>query len=97
MCTVDHSQILLSHSFPGPYRISISSDKPNICLKAIELIISFTDVFNETPPASIHLIKVKEDIWNYELLQVLILVIKQNFEFIPGRWKTAAELTTFAR
>lgn len=61
------------------------------------LVITISDVFNEAQPGSKILKQVKEDIWNYEIIKVLILVLKQNFDNIEGQWRTAAELATFAR
>ena len=55
------------------------------------------DVFNETQPGSAQQADFKKELWSYELVQVLVLVLKQNFELIPGKWKVAAELATFAR
>lgn len=55
------------------------------------------DAFNEIPPGSKQQAQFKKNAWEYELIQVLVLVLKQNFEYIPGQWKSAAELATFAR
>lgn len=56
-----------------------------------------SDVFNETQPGTPEQAHFKKEIWSYELVHVLVLVLKQNFELIPGRWKVATELATFAR
>lgn len=61
------------------------------------MFIIFVDAFIETAPGSFQQNQFKKEIWEYELIQVLVLVLKQNFEYIPGKWKAAAELATFAR
>ncbi|XP_067948750.1 IQ calmodulin-binding motif-containing protein 1-like [Watersipora subatra] len=60
------------------------------------LLLQVRDLFNQIPAGTKEQAHFKKEVWNYELIQVLVLVLKQNFEYSDGKWKSAAELATFA-
>ena len=61
------------------------------------LLQQYKDVMEKAAPGSKQLKQCKQDLWSYDLIQVLVLVLKQNFDVIRGQWAMAAELATFSR
>ena len=42
-------------------------------------------------------IKARQDIWDYNILSVLTLVLKQDFSIVDGDWQTAAAIAAIIR
>ena len=57
----------------------------------------FSAILDSTAPTSTDGQKLRKEIWEYSLLDVLILVFKHDYSIIEGQWMTAARLTTIFR
>ncbi|KAH9509779.1 IQ calmodulin-binding motif-containing protein 1 [Bulinus truncatus] len=58
------------------------------------LLLALRPIIQESPPNTQKGVKIRQEIWQYNLLKVLILILKQDFAVIDGEWETAAELAT---
>ncbi|XP_030828844.1 IQ calmodulin-binding motif-containing protein 1 [Strongylocentrotus purpuratus] len=56
------------------------------------LLLALQDILDSVVPGSQRADKIKKDIWNFELLQSVLLALKQDFSLINGKWNTAAAL-----
>ncbi|XP_072325832.1 IQ calmodulin-binding motif-containing protein 1-like [Scyliorhinus torazame] len=56
------------------------------------LLLKLKEILQDPPLGSKELQKLKEDIYYYDLIQYCILVLRQDYYNIPGRWSTAVEL-----
>ncbi|GCB61227.1 hypothetical protein scyTo_0012875 [Scyliorhinus torazame] len=56
------------------------------------LLLKLKEILQGPPLGSKELQKLKEDIYYYDLIQYCILVLRQDYYNIPGRWSTAVEL-----
>ena len=54
-------------------------------------------VLDSTSPTSSDGQRIRREIWEFSLLDVLILVFKHDYSIIEGQWMTAARLTTIFR
>ncbi|XP_078680207.1 IQ calmodulin-binding motif-containing protein 1-like [Branchiostoma floridae x Branchiostoma belcheri] len=57
------------------------------------LLLELRDILDMAPAGSPNARKIRLDIWTYDLLQVLVLVLKQDFSTIHGGWATAVKLS----
>ncbi|XP_060591516.1 IQ calmodulin-binding motif-containing protein 1-like [Ruditapes philippinarum] len=51
-------------------------------------------ILDTSPATSSDGVRIRREIWEFQLLDVLILVLKQDYSVIEGQWLTAARLTT---
>ncbi|XP_041460563.1 IQ calmodulin-binding motif-containing protein 1-like [Lytechinus variegatus] len=56
------------------------------------LLLALQDILDSVVPGSQRAEKIKKEIWNFELLQSVLLALKQDFSLINGKWNTAAAL-----
>ncbi|XP_033625036.1 IQ calmodulin-binding motif-containing protein 1-like [Asterias rubens] len=56
------------------------------------LLLAIQEILDSVVPGSHKAAKVKKDIWNYDLLQSVLLALRQDFSLIQGKWNTAASL-----
>lgn len=54
----------------------------------------FPAILDSCPPGSSDGIRIRREIHEFQLLDVLILLLKQDYSVIEGQWLTAARLTT---
>ena len=57
----------------------------------------FAEILNSYDSGSLQLSTVKADICNYDLLDVLLLSLKQDFAKLPQGWQTASKLANILR
>ncbi|WAR04090.1 IQCB1-like protein [Mya arenaria] len=55
--------------------------------------ISHDAILDTCPPASGDGTRIRREIWEFQLLDVLILILKQDYSVIEGQWHTASRLT----
>uniref|UniRef100_A0A2C9KEL5 IQ calmodulin-binding motif-containing protein 1 n=1 Tax=Biomphalaria glabrata TaxID=6526 RepID=A0A2C9KEL5_BIOGL len=70
-------------------QISESKDR-----KVPSLLLALRPIIKEYPANTQVGIKLRQEIWQYNLLKVMILILKQDFAVIEGEWETASELAT---
>ncbi|XP_013413711.1 IQ calmodulin-binding motif-containing protein 1 [Lingula anatina] len=56
------------------------------------LLLDLQEIVDSVPVGSKEATRIKNEIWTYDLLQVLILVLKQDFDRVRGGWGTATKL-----
>ncbi|XP_033729194.1 IQ calmodulin-binding motif-containing protein 1-like [Pecten maximus] len=56
------------------------------------LLMNLKGILSSVPVGSKEAIKLRHEIWDYNLLHVLLLVLKQDFSIVDGDWQTAAAL-----
>lgn len=56
------------------------------------VLLALQDILDSVVPGSQRADKIKKEIWNFELLQSVLLALKQDFSLIHGKWNTAAAL-----
>ncbi|XP_041056099.1 IQ calmodulin-binding motif-containing protein 1 isoform X2 [Carcharodon carcharias] len=56
------------------------------------LLLKLKEILKGPPLGSKELQKLKEDIYYYDLIQYCVLVLRQDYNNIPGSWSTAVEL-----
>ncbi|KAM8934056.1 IQ calmodulin-binding motif-containing protein 1 [Pelodytes ibericus] len=56
------------------------------------LLLKLKDFLKSVPPGSEELKSLKEDMYNYDLIQYCVLVMKQDYNRVRGNWTTAANL-----
>ena len=56
-----------------------------------------TAILDSTSPTSTDGKRIRREIWEFSLIDVLILVLKHDYSIIEGQWMTAAKLTTILR
>ncbi|XP_021353561.1 IQ calmodulin-binding motif-containing protein 1-like isoform X2 [Mizuhopecten yessoensis] len=56
------------------------------------MLMNLKGILSSVPVGSKEGIKIRHEIWDYNLLHVLILVLKQDFSIVDGDWQTAAAL-----
>ena len=61
------------------------------------LSLCFSGILESLPPGSLELQQAKQDIYQYELLSLLLISLKQDFTKMPAGWATAAKLTYLLR
>ncbi|XP_038049435.1 IQ calmodulin-binding motif-containing protein 1-like [Patiria miniata] len=69
------------------HQVTETSDK-NVPI----LLLAIQDILDSVIPSSQRASKVKKDIWNFDLLQSVLLALRQDFSLIQGKWNTAASL-----
>ncbi|CAH1774154.1 unnamed protein product [Owenia fusiformis] len=57
------------------------------------LLLQLKEYLDATPSGSKQIKQLKNDIWSYDLLPVLILVLKQDYTKVAQGWNTAAQLS----
>lgn len=55
--------------------------------------ICFLDILDKVVSGSQKAEQVKKAIWKFDLLQSVLIALKQDFSQIQGKWKTASSLT----
>ncbi|GFN86339.1 Iq calmodulin-binding motif-containing protein 1-like [Plakobranchus ocellatus] len=65
--------------------------------KLSALLLSLKSILDEFPLGSEDGARIRQEIWQYNLLKVLVLVLRQDFSIIAGEWSTAAQLATILR
>ena len=65
-------------------------------VKTVKCVIS-TAILDSTSPTSTDGKRIRKEIWEFSLIDVLILVLKHDYSIIEGQWMTAAKLTTILR
>ncbi|CAL1544110.1 unnamed protein product [Lymnaea stagnalis] len=68
-------------------QISESKDR-----KVPSILLALRPLLLESPASTQAGVKLRQEIWEYNLLRVLVLVLKQDYSIIDGQWETAAEL-----
>ncbi|XP_074652826.1 IQ calmodulin-binding motif-containing protein 1-like [Tubulanus polymorphus] len=58
------------------------------------LLLRLEEILDSVTPGTRYAGQVKQDIWEFELLSVMVLAIKQDFSRVSGSWETAARLAT---
>lgn len=92
---------ILLRIFAESYLIELSSLGNLFYLKFIFTSITtctyiasmFTDILDRVVSGSQKAEQVKKAIWKFELLQSVLIALKQDFSQIQGKWKTAASLS----
>ncbi|KAJ8306892.1 hypothetical protein KUTeg_014976 [Tegillarca granosa] len=56
------------------------------------LLLSLKEILSTAQAGTKEGIRIRQEIWEYNLLQVLILVLKQDFSIVDGQWNTATAL-----
>nr|XP_033800735.1 IQ calmodulin-binding motif-containing protein 1 isoform X4 [Geotrypetes seraphini] len=56
------------------------------------LLLKLKEILKTTPSLSKESKKLKEDLYNYDLIQYCVLVLKQDYSRVNGGWATAAKL-----
>ncbi|XP_022084664.1 IQ calmodulin-binding motif-containing protein 1-like [Acanthaster planci] len=69
------------------HQVTETSDK-NVPI----LLLAIQDILDSVIPGSQRAAKVKKDIWQFDLLQSVLLALRQDFSLIQGKWNTAASL-----
>lgn len=54
-------------------------------------------ILDTCPPGSSDGTRIRREIYEFQLLDVLSLVLKQDYSVIEGQWHTAARLTSVLR
>uniref|UniRef100_A0A0B6ZDD5 IQ calmodulin-binding motif-containing protein 1 n=2 Tax=Arion vulgaris TaxID=1028688 RepID=A0A0B6ZDD5_9EUPU len=67
--------------------ISESKDR-----KVPSLLMALRPILNDLPAGTDKGTQIRNEIWQYNLLKVLVLVMRQDFSVVAGEWETAAEL-----
>ncbi|XP_052803599.1 IQ calmodulin-binding motif-containing protein 1-like [Mya arenaria] len=57
------------------------------------LLLRLKPILDTCPPASGDGTRIRREIWEFQLLDVLILILKQDYSVIEGQWHTASRLT----
>ena len=60
-------------------------------------VVLFPAILDEAPATSEEGVRVRQELWKYNLLKVMMLVLRQDFSVIQGEWATAAELANLMR
>lgn len=58
------------------------------------VLLQLRDILDSAPIGTPDGTRIRREIWEYNMLQMLIIVIQQDFSILPGEWKTAASLAT---
>ena len=58
---------------------------------------SFKEILASAPKGSKDGIRIRNECWEFKILQVLVLVLKQDFSIVDGDWQTAAALAAILR
>ncbi|KAL4229455.1 hypothetical protein ACF0H5_012493 [Mactra antiquata] len=58
------------------------------------LLMRLKPILDSCPVGSSDGTRIRREIWDFQLLDVLILILKQDYSVIEGQWHTAARLTT---
>ncbi|XP_077993838.1 IQ calmodulin-binding motif-containing protein 1-like [Glandiceps talaboti] len=56
------------------------------------LLLGLQNIIDSVVPGSHKALNIKLDIWKYDLLQSVLIALKQDFSQISGKWTTAASL-----
>ena len=78
-------------------------ERINIYLYLLDFIIqiyiffSFEEILSSAPKGSKDGIRIRNECWEFKILQVLVLVLKQDFSIVDGDWQTAAALAAILR
>uniref|UniRef100_A0A8C5WH31 IQ calmodulin-binding motif-containing protein 1 n=1 Tax=Leptobrachium leishanense TaxID=445787 RepID=A0A8C5WH31_9ANUR len=56
------------------------------------LLLRLRDLVKDVAPGSPELRKLKEDLYDYDLIQYCVLVLKQDYSRVRGSWSTAADV-----
>ncbi|BFZ06420.1 hypothetical protein BsWGS_09459 [Bradybaena similaris] len=56
------------------------------------LLLALRPILNDLPANTEKGMQIRQEIWQYNLLKVLVLVLRQDFSVIAGEWETAAAL-----
>lgn len=56
------------------------------------LLLALQDILDSIVPGSQKAVRVRNDIWKFELLQSVLIALKQDFSQVHGKWTTAAQL-----
>ncbi|KAK3787699.1 hypothetical protein RRG08_031928 [Elysia crispata] len=62
--------------------------------KLASLLLTLKPILDESPVGSDEGALIRKDLWQFNLLKVLVLVLRQDFSIIAGEWHTAAQLAT---
>merc|ERR1719239_401658 len=60
--------------------------------KVASILLQLKPILDEAPATSEEGVRVRQELWKYNLLKVMMLVLRQDFSVIQGEWATAAEL-----
>ncbi|XP_046355575.2 IQ calmodulin-binding motif-containing protein 1-like [Haliotis rufescens] len=55
-------------------------------------LLKLKDILDTAEAGEVDFVRLRREVWEYNLLQVLILVLRQDFSIIPGEWRTAVRL-----
>ncbi|XP_072020773.1 IQ calmodulin-binding motif-containing protein 1-like [Amphiura filiformis] len=56
------------------------------------LLLALQDILDSIIPGSQKADRIRKDIWRFELLQSVLIALKQDFSQVNGKWTTAAQL-----
>ncbi|XP_012941551.1 IQ calmodulin-binding motif-containing protein 1 [Aplysia californica] len=60
--------------------------------KVPALLLQLKPILNEAAATSEEGIRMRQELWQYNLLKVAVLVLRQDYSVIPGEWGAAADL-----
>ncbi|XP_076456279.1 IQ calmodulin-binding motif-containing protein 1-like [Babylonia areolata] len=50
------------------------------------------DILDTAPAGTPEGAQVRKEVWDYNILHMLIIIVRQDFSILPGEWRTAARL-----
>nr|KAG5705672.1 hypothetical protein BaRGS_026611 [Batillaria attramentaria] len=58
------------------------------------VLLKLRDILDSAPAGTPEGTRIRREIWEYNMLQMLIIIVRQDFSILPGEWRTAAKLAT---
>ena len=55
------------------------------------------DILDKAPVGTPEGREVRREVWEFNILQMLIIIVRQDFSILPGEWRTAAKLAMLIR
>ena len=54
-------------------------------------------ILEEVPTTSEEGVRMRQELWQYNLLKVMCIILRQDYSVIAGEWGTAADLAMLIR
>ncbi|KAL8570993.1 hypothetical protein ACOMHN_037853 [Nucella lapillus] len=51
-------------------------------------------ILDTAPSGTTEGAQIRKEVWEYNILHMLIIIVRQDFSLLPGEWRTAAKLAT---
>lgn len=58
-----------------------------------EVLLKLKDMLDKAPRGTAEGTEMRKEIWEFNILHMLIIIIRQDFSILPGEWRTAAKLS----